>query len=47
MQLSNKKLVNRGTRYLMEELGLDYEEAEKMLKEYGSVRRALEAKKTS
>ncbi len=46
MQLSNNKLVNRGTRYLMEELGLDYEEAEKMLKEYGSVRRAIEAKKT-
>ena len=46
MQLSNNKLVNRGTRYLMEELGLDYDEAEKMLKEYGSVRRAIEAKKT-
>ena len=45
MQLSNNKLVNRGTRYLMEELGLDYDEAEKMLKEYGSVRRAIEAKK--
>ena len=47
MQLSNNKLVNRGTRYLMEELGLNYEEAEKTLKEYGSVRRAIEAKKTS
>ncbi|NAY90512.1 N-acetylmuramic acid 6-phosphate etherase [Muricauda sp. JGD-17] len=45
MQLSNNKLVNRGTRYLMEELGLDYEEAERTLKKYGSVRRAIEAMK--
>ena len=45
MQLSNTKLVDRGTRYLVEELGLDYEEAEKALKKYGSVRRAIEAMK--
>ncbi|MEZ4809089.1 MAG: N-acetylmuramic acid 6-phosphate etherase [Allomuricauda sp.] len=45
MQLSNTKLVDRGTRYLVEELGLDYEEAEKALKKYGSVRRAIEALK--
>lgn len=45
MQLSNTKLVDRGTRYLVEELGLDYDEAEKVLKKYGSVKRAIEALK--
>ncbi len=45
MQLSNNKLVDRGTRYLMEGLQLDYEEAQKVLHEYGSVRKALEALK--
>jgi N-acetylmuramic acid 6-phosphate etherase len=43
MQLSNTKLVDRGTRYIMEELGLNYEEAEKALKKYGSVKRAVDA----
>ncbi|KAB5487022.1 MULTISPECIES: N-acetylmuramic acid 6-phosphate etherase [Flagellimonas] len=43
MQLSNTKLVDRGTRYIMEELGLNYEDAEKALKEYGSVKRAIDA----
>lgn len=42
MQLSNNKLVDRGTRYLMEGLGLEYEEAQKALKEYGSVMKALQ-----
>ncbi|WP_163418360.1 MULTISPECIES: N-acetylmuramic acid 6-phosphate etherase [unclassified Flagellimonas] len=45
MQLSNTKLVDRGTRYLVEELGLDYNEAEKALKKYGSVKNAMEAMK--
>ncbi|MEO9513750.1 MAG: N-acetylmuramic acid 6-phosphate etherase [Flavobacteriaceae bacterium] len=45
MQLSNNKLVDRGTRYLVEELGLDYDQAEKALKQYGSVKDALEAMK--
>ena len=45
MQLSNTKLVDRGTRYLMEELGLSYDEAEKALKEHGSVKRAIDALK--
>jgi len=45
MQLSNTKLVDRGTRYIMEELGLGYEEAEKALKKYGSVKLAVEALK--
>ncbi|MCG9971443.1 N-acetylmuramic acid 6-phosphate etherase [Christiangramia crocea] len=43
MQLSNKKLVGRGTRMIMEELGIDEEEAEKLLKKYGSVRKAIAA----
>lgn len=45
MQLSNTKLVDRGTRYIMEELGLSYEEAQKALKKYGSVKLAVDALK--
>ncbi|SFB79414.1 N-acetylmuramic acid 6-phosphate etherase [Flagellimonas taeanensis] len=45
MQLSNTKLVDRGTRYIMEELGLNYDEAEKALIKYGSVKRAIDALK--
>ena len=45
MQLSNNKLVDRGTRYLMEGLQLDYEQAQEVLKKYGSVRKALDALK--
>lgn len=45
MQLSNVKLVDRGARFLVEELKISYEEAEKMLKYHGSVKKALEAKK--
>ncbi len=41
MQLSNNKLVDRGTRMVMDELGVDYEEANKLLLEYGSVREVL------
>ena len=43
MQLSNDKLVDRGTRYVMEGLHLEYEEAEALLKKHGSVKAALEA----
>lgn len=42
MKLSNSKLVDRGTRMIMEETGLAYAEAERMLLLHGSVRRALE-----
>lgn len=45
MQLSNTKLVDRGTRYIMEELGLDYDDAEKALIKYGSVKLAIDALK--
>lgn len=43
MQLSNDKLVDRGTRYLMEGLQLDYEKARQVLLQYGSVKSALDA----
>lgn len=43
MQLSNRKLTDRGTRMLAEELGLDYAEARTLLLKYGSVREAADA----
>lgn len=43
MQLSNKKLVDRGARMIMEATGLDKEKAENMLHQYGSVRAAVDA----
>lgn len=43
MQLANKKLVDRGTRMILEELGgVDYTTAQQLLLKYGSVRKALE-----
>jgi N-acetylmuramic acid 6-phosphate etherase len=42
MQLSNDKLIDRGTRMVMEELNLAYAEANELLKKTGSVRRAIE-----
>lgn len=43
MQLTNHKLVDRGTRMIMEELGIDQQKAEALLKEQGSVRKAVDA----
>jgi N-acetylmuramic acid 6-phosphate etherase len=44
MQLSNKKLVDRGTRMIMDATGMtDYEEAKALLLRYGHVREAVEA----
>lgn len=43
MQLTNQKLVNRGTRMIMEELGVEESVAEKLLREHGSVRQAVQA----
>ena len=43
MQLSNVKLVDRGTRMLMDELKLNRPEAAALLKKFGSVRAAMEA----
>lgn len=42
MQLSNKKLVDRGTRMIMEELSVNKNEAEELLKKHGSVRKVIE-----
>jgi N-acetylmuramic acid 6-phosphate etherase len=42
MQLTNKKLVNRGTQMIIFELGVDYETAENLLKKYGSVRKVIQ-----
>ncbi|MGI0106014.1 N-acetylmuramic acid 6-phosphate etherase [Salinimicrobium sp. WS361] len=41
MQLSNKKLVNRGIKMIMEELKIEEEEAAKLLEKYKSVRNVL------
>lgn len=45
MQLTNTKLVNRGTRMVMEELSISQEEAEHLLKQFGSVRKAVESRR--
>lgn len=45
MQLTNQKLVGRGTRMIMEELGVDEAQAEKLLLAHGSVRKAVSAYK--
>jgi N-acetylmuramic acid 6-phosphate etherase len=42
MQLSNHKLVDRGTRMIMSEIDIPYELAEGLLKTHGSVRKAVE-----
>ena len=41
MQLTNAKLVDRGTRMLQDSLGLSYEEAQQRLLDAGSVDKAL------
>ncbi|MDA7836417.1 N-acetylmuramic acid 6-phosphate etherase [Salibacteraceae bacterium] len=43
MQLSNDKLVDRGTKMVMTETGLSYEKANALLISEGSVRKAVEA----
>ena len=45
MQLSNYKLVDRGTRMVMEETGLNSEEAKALLLKEGSVRLAVDSLK--
>ena len=42
MQLTNDKLIDRGTRIIQESLGLDYEEARERLLQAGTVRDGLE-----
>ncbi len=45
MQLTNQKLVDRGTRWIVEELKLPYEEAKRLLLLHGSVKKAIDAYK--
>jgi N-acetylmuramic acid 6-phosphate etherase len=46
MELTNKKLVDRGARMIMEETGInDYDLARSLLLQYGKVRIAVEAYK--
>ena len=41
MQLTNQKLVDRGTRMIVDELGLSYADAKELLLKHGSVKRAI------
>ena len=43
MKLTNHKLVNRGVKMIMDELLVSAEQAEEMLKKFGSVRKAIES----
>ena len=47
MQLSNNKLVDRGTLMVQKALNIEYQEAENLLLEYGSVRKAIASQKNS
>lgn len=47
MQLSNKKLVDRGTKMIIDELGLEYEEAQHLLLMAGSVKKAIDLYKSN
>ena len=47
MQLTNQKLVDRGTRWLVEELKLPYDEAKRLLLLHGSVKKAIDAFRNS
>jgi N-acetylmuramic acid 6-phosphate etherase len=43
MQLTNKKLVDRGARMIVDELGLDYGQAKNILLIHGSVKKAIDS----
>jgi N-acetylmuramic acid 6-phosphate etherase len=43
MQLTNKKLIDRGTRMIIEETGLEYDAAKSLLLLHGSVKKAVDA----
>jgi N-acetylmuramic acid 6-phosphate etherase len=42
MQLSNDKLVDRGIKMIQLEIKVSYEHAAELLREYGSVRKAVD-----
>ena len=44
MQLTNSKLIDRGTKMLMEKSGIkDYVKAKELLLKYGSVKKAVDS----
>jgi N-acetylmuramic acid 6-phosphate etherase len=44
MQLSNEKIVDRGTKMVMEKLAIeDYDKAKNLLLKYGSVKKAVQS----
>lgn len=45
MQLTNIKLVGRGVKMIMDELHVSEEVADKLLKQFGSVRKAVDSRK--
>lgn len=45
MQLTNNKLIDRGTRMIMNEMKVDEKKAALLLKKYGSVRNAIKSKR--
>ncbi len=47
MQLTNNKLVERATRMIVEETGVPPGEAERLLRQHGSVRKAVDAWKNA
>ncbi len=46
MQLTNHKLVDRGTQMVMKELNINHDQASALLTKHGSVRKAVEASKS-
>ena len=46
MQLSNNKLVDRGTKMIADELNVSYKKANDLLKKHGSVRKAVDSIKS-
>ena len=46
MQLNNLKLIDRGARMIVEELGIDYDQAKNILLLHGSVKKAVEVYNT-
>lgn len=45
MQLTNNKLIDRGTRMIMDELQISEAAAEQLLKQHGSVRKAVDSQR--
>jgi len=43
MQLTNKKLIERGTQMIVDEIGIPTDEARRLLLIHGSVKKVIEA----